>query len=155
MVRINNTGITLLYFTLTEKETLSDPVFLFEFIHQITLKKSYCIAPDISMYKDRFNQFAINNTVDPADPLQGDVDITAPGTYAYTIYEQVSTTNLNPELTVSAVETGIAKVEYATVSHEYYDNERDNDMYAPARDTFLVDDDEVFLVDENNNYLIQ
>jgi hypothetical protein len=95
--------------TLTEKCTLSAPVFLFEFSNDESKGKQYFIAADTSAFTYRYNQFVITEKSDP-DNLQGEVSLPLSGYYHYTIYEQSSATNLDPNNTVSIVETGKVKV---------------------------------------------
>jgi hypothetical protein len=95
--------------TLTEKCTLSSPVFLFELSNDESKVKQYFIAADTSDFTYRYNQFIITEKADP-DNLQGEVNLPLSGYYHYTIYEQNSTTNLDPNNAAGTVETGKVKV---------------------------------------------
>ena len=89
------------YLTLTEKTTISNPYYLFSFIHRQTLKTYYFLLNDISSFKERYNKFSINETA--FNFYEGE--------YKYIIYAQTSSSNLNPNLANQMVETGLLKVE--------------------------------------------
>ena len=82
--------------TLTEKTTISDPVYLFGFESQQSKVKYYCICQDLApaTQKGRVNLFNITEGID--DPLNSSLILGLQGRYNYFIYEQVSTTNLDP-----------------------------------------------------------
>ena len=109
--------------SLSETQTLSSPVFLFEFISDQTLGKYTCIAADSSAYPQRYNQFTIVEKSSP-DPLLGEIELEATGYYTYNVYEQTSTTNLDPASATTLLETGKARVEFdgdrkTTLFNEY------------------------------------
>lgn len=104
-----------LYFTLKEKATLTSPVYLFEIIHQVDLTPIYFIATDTSSYPNRINKFSVVEGTN--DPTNGQIICTNTGQYNYRIFEQSSSSNLNPANTTSIVETGIIKVEGTAVSY--------------------------------------
>ena len=78
---------------------------MFEFINDQSGKTKYFIAQDISTNKIRFNQFVIeeNNT---EILLTGVVKLDQLDYWKYTIREQESTTNLDPDLSGGIVEIG-------------------------------------------------
>lgn len=87
--------------TLKEKATLLVPNYLFVFTSKVAktdIKFIRLYTDDTSNFKDRFNQFniAVNSYFATA----------LPGEYNYTIYEQISADNLDPDLTIGIVETG-------------------------------------------------
>ena len=91
--------------TLTEKVTLSNPVFLFECIDDQTRQAYRFIAADSSAFSYRYNEFYITEQNSP-DPLAGQVSLPAPGSYHYFVYQQASATNLDPALAAGLLETG-------------------------------------------------
>lgn len=99
--------------TLKEKVTLVTPDFLFEFKNDDSKDKSFFIASDISTFQDRFNEFTITEKTASPDPLAGEVALRE-GFYTYKVYEQNSTTNLDPDLAGDVVESGKVKVIDAT-----------------------------------------
>lgn len=101
--------------TISEKQTLANPYYLFVFIDDQTNIISACIASDVSSYKERYNQFIITETDTPT-PTNGEVTLSNSGFYHYTIYQQHSATNLNPDLAEGILEIGKAKVQAAPIT---------------------------------------
>lgn len=97
-----NSGIIL---TLTEKQTLTSPNYLFWFKSRGTNQEVKFVvlnASDLSPHKDRYNEFSIAvNTYFGSSP-EGD--------WEYKIYEQTSTSNLNPALATGLLEVGIMRL---------------------------------------------
>lgn len=106
--------------TLTEDSTLTVPIYLFEFIDNQTQVKHYCIAPDTSLYKYRYNLFNIKVVTSTPNPLNGEVNLLQGNEFAYNIYEQVSTTNLNPLNTTFVVEYGMMTFDRSIDTREEY-----------------------------------
>ena len=91
--------------TLTEKQTLSVPNYLFYFKQRSSNDVVAFVvlnAADLSAYKDRYNKFSINGVTYFASELAGE--------WEYMIYEQSSTTNVNPALATNLLETGIMRL---------------------------------------------
>ena len=108
MLKFNKASANTVVVTLKEKTTLSPVYYLWEFKSKQSNAKRYCIATDISQYKDRYNEFIITETTNPT-PTNGQISLGEGGEWDYTVYEQSSNSNLNPAgLTI--VETGLAKV---------------------------------------------
>lgn len=108
-VLINQNTTNSLTFTLTDMSTLTSPVYLFQF-RNVTEKVSYyCIMADTSLYKDRYNEFVFTEGTDL--PLVGQLILGAGGQYEYFVYEQISTTNLDPTLATGLVESGLMDLE--------------------------------------------
>jgi hypothetical protein len=87
--------------TLKEKATLSAPNYLFIFTSKVTnLEVKFVLLnnTDLSNYKDRFNKFSLVINTYFVNVL--------PGEYGYTIYEQTSSSNLDPSLATGILETG-------------------------------------------------
>lgn len=80
--------------TLYEKTTLSPVYYLFEFIPKGTKVPTYCIASEDSTQLQRYNRFLITET-DAPNPLNGEVSL-PPGEAYYNVYQQSSSTNLDP-----------------------------------------------------------
>ena len=106
-------------FTLTEKTTLSSPYFLVVFNNLATNELVYAICPDTSTQTTRYNLLTIieSNT---SIPLSGQVKLVE-GTYQYKVYEQSTSSNLNPSLSTSLVETGLLK-SVTTATSSFIDN---------------------------------
>jgi len=91
--------------TLTEKQTLSVPNYLFYFKQRSSNDVVAFVilnAADLSQYKDRYNKFSINGVTHFSSKLAGE--------WEYMIYEQSSTTNVNPALATGLLETGIMRL---------------------------------------------
>ena len=96
--------------SLAELSTLATPVYLIEFISDMSLISTTCIAPDTSLYPARFNQFTITEQVAP-NGLLAQILLEPVGFFTYNIYEQTSATNLSPDDPgVILLETGKARV---------------------------------------------
>jgi hypothetical protein len=91
----------ILTLTLTETASISDPNFLFVFTHVLTKEKVKFVkatSQDESSYTTRYNQFTIDPSV---------VFLDAPiGEWHYKVYEQVSSTNTDEDLTGDILEYG-------------------------------------------------
>lgn len=95
--------------TLKEKATLSAPNYLFIFTSKVTnlqIKFVLLNNTDLSAYKDRFNEFSLVVNTYFATAL--------PGEYGYTIYEQMSSSNLDPSLATGILETGQMELNNST-----------------------------------------
>lgn len=106
--------------TLTEKQTLSSPNYLFYFINRSdndTVAFVKLNNTDTSAYKDRFNKFSINASAYFNNTLAGE--------WTYYIYEQASTSNVNPDLATSLLETGILRLDDST-TFEFTEYETNN-----------------------------
>jgi hypothetical protein len=106
--------------TLTEKQTLTAPNYLFYFINRTSNDIVAFVKlnnTDTSAYKDRFNKFSINATTFFTNKLSGE--------WTYYIYEQASTSNVNPDLATSLLETGILRLSDST-TFEFTEYETNN-----------------------------
>lgn len=97
------------YLTLTEKEVLINPNYLFVFTNVSSNRTVSFVklnATDTSLYKSRYNKFSfIVNTLFPAALL---------GQYNYNIYEQASAVNTDPT-GLTLLETGLMELKETTV----------------------------------------
>jgi hypothetical protein len=101
--------------TLTEKQLLTSPNYLFIFENRSTntdIKFVRLNNTDISAYKERYNEFSIVVNTFFNTALNGQ--------YTYTIYEQTSTTNTNPT-GLNLLESGIMELEGTTISFTEYE----------------------------------
>lgn len=106
--------------TLAEKTTLTNVVYLFEVISDSSGEIKCFIAEDISPNPIRYNEFdLIENTTE--DLLNGTFSLDLEGFYKYNIYEQTSTTNLDPTLATNLIETGKLNVASTIAELEQYD----------------------------------
>jgi hypothetical protein len=101
MIHLTKGETNIVVLTLTEKQLLSNPNYLFVFTNRSSNEVISFVklnATDTSAYKDRFNQFSIVTNTYFSSSLEGQ--------YTYEIYEQVSTSNTNPS-GLNKLETGI------------------------------------------------
>ena len=101
--------------TLTEKELLTNPNYLFIFTNRSSntqIKFVKLNATDISLYKDRYNEFSLVTNTYFGDALIGQYD--------YEIYEQTSTTNTNPN-GLNMLESGIMQLEGTAFNFTEYE----------------------------------
>lgn len=91
--------------TLYEKQTLTNPYWLFRFVNDASKVDAVAILTDVSSYPTRYNKFQIT---------EGGSLVLPKGIYTYYIYEQTSDTNTNYLLSTTLCETGQAEVESTT-----------------------------------------
>jgi hypothetical protein len=129
MINIIQAESNTVILTLTEKTTIDNPNYLFRLTSD-QQHEDYCfIAADTSLFKDRYNEFLIIETTDP-DNLNGEVYLPVAGDYHYTVYQQASSTNLNPSLSGDIVEIGRCKVHPASdTSDTSYSGTLTNNVY--------------------------
>ena len=68
---VKNTVNTIVV-TLTENSTVYDPIYLFRFTNQQSLTDYYFISVDTSQFKNRYNEFQLEEKPN-ADTLAGDI----------------------------------------------------------------------------------
>ncbi len=88
MIVLTKGQIQNVYFTLTEKQTISAPNYLFVFEQRSTnteVKFVLTNVKDLSSYKDRYNKFLLNVNQYFLSKLNGQ--------YTYSVYQQTSATN--------------------------------------------------------------
>jgi hypothetical protein len=125
-------GDNIVALTLKEKVTIVNPIFLFEFINNQGYAKTYCIAEDISSYPDRYNLFTLVVLESTPDPLVGEIELNIGDEYTYNVYQQASSTNLDPALAEGVVENGMMTYDKAMTSrNEFNPTEETRVIYEP------------------------
>lgn len=71
------------------------PDFLFIATSKVSDKKVYFISADVSLSTE-YSKFLIKEGLALSSPLVGEVELRPSGFWKFEIYEQTSTTNLNP-----------------------------------------------------------
>ena len=104
MILINKNSSNEVVLTLSEKTSIVNPTYLFEFINDATKETKLFISADYSNNKERFNIFNIIETSTEV-PLTGRVSLTV-GNWKYNIYQQTSTSNLVVANSGGLVENG-------------------------------------------------
>jgi hypothetical protein len=104
MIRLTKGQTQNIILTLTEKQLLTNPNYLFVFTNRSANTEVKFVRlnnTDISQYKDRYNEFSIVTNTNFSTALNGQYD--------YDIYEQTSTSNLNPT-GLNLLESGIMEL---------------------------------------------
>jgi len=123
MITITRGTTNTIILTLTENVSIGNPVFLFLFTDDQTRQAYSCIAADQSEFTYRYNEFLITETASP-NPLTSQVNLPSPGDYHYAVYQQTSTSNLDPTLADGLLETGkLIVLTTSTVINNTYDSE--------------------------------
>ena len=91
--------------SLAELQTLASPTFLLEFINDSSQSSVTCISADVSAFPKRYNEFVVVEKASPV-ALSGEVELNPVGFYTYNVYEQTSTTNLEPSLATGKIRIG-------------------------------------------------
>jgi hypothetical protein len=114
MIHLTKGQTDSIILTLTEKQLLTNPNYLFVFTNRssnLQVKFVQLNAADISLYKDRYNEFSIVTNTSFKNELEGQ--------YTYEVYEQASTTNL--DITgLNKLETGIMWLSGSTLAYNTY-----------------------------------
>jgi len=108
MILINKNSANTCILTLSERTTLTNAKYLFEFINDSTKENKTFLCADISTNKERCNEFIITENA-TENLLTGTVSLTI-GDWKYNIYEQTSTTNLVVANSGAKVENGKVEV---------------------------------------------
>jgi hypothetical protein len=127
MIQINKGQSNTVALTLTEKVSLDNPFFLFEFKNDQTKESTFFIAADISTEKSRYNKFIITEKSNP-DNLNGEVSLST-GFHKYIIREQDNNTNIDPDQSGEIVEIGKVKVIGTPTTNAAYDAPETNIVY--------------------------
>ena len=119
MITIYKNTSNIVVLTLSEKTTLTNPIYLCRFVSDITKAESAFICSDNSLYIYRYNRFTIIDNPTPL-PLSGQMNFTPVGEWTYYIYEQTSASNLDYTQSGKLLETGkVNVVGSVNVSAEY------------------------------------
>ena len=104
MIRLTKGQTQSVILTLTEKQLLTNPNYLFVFTNRSAnteIKFVRLNNTDLSIYKDRYNEFLFVTNTNLSTALNGQYD--------YVVYEQTSTSNTNPA-GLNALESGIMEL---------------------------------------------
>lgn len=114
MIRLTKGQTQNIILTLTEKQLLTNPNYLFIFTNRSAnteVKFVKLNATDVSLYKDRYNEFSIVTDTYFGFQLNGQYD--------YEVYEQSSPTNTNPT-GLNLLESGIMELVGSAFSYTQY-----------------------------------
>jgi hypothetical protein len=114
MIHLTKGQTNTIIMTLTEKQLLYNPNYLFVFTNRSSnniIKFVVLNVSDLSLYKDRYNEFSIVTNTNFSSALEGQ--------YTYEVYEQASTSNTN--ITgLNKLETGIMWLSGSTLTYNQY-----------------------------------
>jgi hypothetical protein len=120
MIHLTKGQTNTIILTLTEKQLLTAPNYLFVFTNRSSnnvIKFVVLNTADLSLFKDRYNEFSIVTNTRFSSALEGQ--------YTYEVYEQASTSNTN--ITgLNKLETGIMWLSGSTMTYNQYTT---NDTY--------------------------
>ena len=125
MILINKNTSNTVILTLSEKTTLTNAKYLFEVINDMSNDVKCFIAADISTNKLRYNEFVFIENV-TEDLLNGTFSLLLSGFYKYNVYEQTSTTNLNPLLALNLIDKGKLNVVSQLSEYPVYTGNENN-----------------------------
>ncbi len=125
MILINKNTTNKVILTLSEKTTLTNAKYLFEVINDMSNTVKCFIAADISTNKLRYNEFDFIENV-TENLLNGTFSLTLSGFYKYNVYEQASTTNLNPLLALNLIDKGKLNVVSQLSDYPVYTGNENN-----------------------------
>ena len=114
MIRLTKGQTQNIILTLTEKQLLTNPNYLFIFTNRSAnteVKFVKLNATDVSLFKDRYNEFSIVTDTYFGSQLNGQYD--------YEVYEQSSPTNINPT-GLNLLESGIMELVGSAFSYTQY-----------------------------------
>jgi hypothetical protein len=114
MIHLTKGQTNTIIMTLTEKQLLINPNYLFVFTNRSSnniIKFVVLNASDLSLFKDRYNEFSIVTNTNFSSALEGQ--------YTYEVYEQASSSNTN--ITgLNKLETGIMWLSGSTMTYNQY-----------------------------------
>ena len=125
MILINKNTTNTVILTLSEKTTLTNAKYLFEVTNDMSNEVKCFIAADISTNKLRYNEFEFIENV-TENLLIGTFSLTLSGFYKYNVYEQASTTNLDPALALNLIDKGKLNVVSQLSDYPVYTGNENN-----------------------------
>ena len=114
MIHLTKGQTNTIILTLTEKQLLTAPNYLFVFTNRSSnnvIKFVVLNTADLSLFKDRYNEFSIVTNTNFVSALEGQ--------YTYEVYEQASSSNTNPT-GLNKLETGIMWLSGSTLTYNQY-----------------------------------
>ena len=115
MIYITRATTNYIYVTCKEKQLLTSPYYLVKFKNDgMTKDVRYCICSDSSSYPNRYQKLTVVENNNPTVSTD-QVKLNTEGTWYYWVYEQASSTNIDPT-GLTEVDSGFCTVEH-TVSN--------------------------------------
>lgn len=126
MIHLTKDSTQFIYLTLTEKQTLTSPNYLFRFVNRETRAEVTFVllfAADTSLFKDRYNKFSID-----VNKYFGWADA---GEWLYYIYEQTSQYNKDYTEATGLLEEGLMRLNNNS-TFTYVEHSVDNTYIIPS-----------------------
>lgn len=123
MLLITKATTNTIIFTLTEKTTIADAIYLVRWVSdQSGIQTSCILTPEESLFTYRYNQFTLTEN-DTPDRTEGEVKFLHTGFWTYEIYEQSSSSNLDYTQAdnTTPIEVGKALVRVSPTAGVEYD----------------------------------
>lgn len=92
---INQNETNSVVVTATENATLASPYWLLVFTSEATNSTNTCICTNLSGYTDRYDKFSVIEN-DTENRTAGTLSLKPEGTWTLEVYEQSSSSNLDP-----------------------------------------------------------
>lgn len=118
MLKITRGQTNILTVTCREKQISIAPYYLILFKNDTGKKEKFCITSDISAYPNRYQSLTIIETNTPISGTN-QVKLEITGSWKYTIWEQASSSNINP-VGLNEVENGRVKVTDFVIAKKEY-----------------------------------
>lgn len=99
---------------------IATPYYLFELKNEVTYDTVCFIAADTSTAQERYSEFTVTETSGTPIYTSGTIELEPTGTWLARVFEQTSSTNLNPSLASNnePLKTFIVKVRGTEVSYD-------------------------------------
>ena len=126
MIHLTKDSTQFIYLTLTEKQTLTSPNYLFRFVNRETRVEITFVllfASDVSIFKNRYNKFSID-----VNKYFGWADA---GEWLYYVYEQTSQYNKYYTEATGLLEEGLMRLNNNS-SFTYVEHSVDNTYIIPS-----------------------
>jgi hypothetical protein len=123
MLFINKNSANYLITTLTELQTLTGATYFLVNLNSQDSNIEYnVICSDVSSATTRYNKLVLIEST--SENLTGSTITLPVGEYIYKVYEQISSTNLDPTISTSLLEQGLITVDDGTESINYIDDDQ-------------------------------
>lgn len=105
-----NLGINQMYLTISELNTINNPIYYIDFIDETVKDTKRVTITDTSLYANRYNQFQIEVTGTYSyENLEQSIVYLNEGKHIYNVWTSAGADSIEPE---QLCETGIAKVNW-------------------------------------------
>lgn len=121
MIILESNTENQLVLSLSEKVTISDPYYLFRFVHKETKNEYICLSAAIENYTHNRQLFEITTVSGTPDPLVGEIALIYGDEYNYYIYAQTSSSNVDYTLSNELIQEGIMRYNKTIDTRQTYE----------------------------------